>query len=676
MIPLTEPLDTIAFDSLVELARSHLPISAPDWTDYNLSDPGITLVELLAWIADSQIYSIARDRRDERFAMAALLGIAAAGARAAWGTVLPLGQVPAGQVVPAGTKLVPAGMPAPRIEVVHDVALHDVRLSAIVSEGPDGPIDRLAANEQARASYAPFGAPPTRSSALRVELKGVLGAGPVSLSLGFELDDDDSTGRGALGEIRIVVVDGEGAETEVTATYDSTLGLRRSGVMILALPPEAAAGEPLRLRFRSTRAALMPRLVRIAPNALPVLQRATLRPDTFDGTGRAGQTIAIEPSSCFGTDEAAAGHIWRIISAGEDPAVSLRAGAGNSTKGKGSRTTRSQDFDETADGLAVSGSPLALRVRVQDGARLVEWKRGELSAASKEDRVYEVEERGDGTRISIRFGNGINGRRPGLGDQIQVKALISAGKSGAIASGVEWVLDGFGTRWSNPEAIEGGEDANDLDTLLGRLRSRIGSERPLATSEQIEAAAKALPRAFGIDRAAVIEAWEPGRRHPAWPATRTLLVTRKGAEGGSASAVETEDWRREIARQLRPRIALAERLIVATPVRRPLRVRVEAVAAPGRVPGTVAREIGDELALRLGSSGGRGEQWPIGRDVTTMIVGGWVRRLQGVAVLRSVVLLDERGDEIESGALRLARNELPAFVRMADDIRVAPEAAR
>lgn len=645
MIPLTEPLDTIAFDALVELARSNLPISAPEWTDYNLSDPGITLVELLAWVADSQIYSIARDRRDERFAMAALLGLKAAGARPASGAVLPMGQVPAGQIVPAGTKLVPSGMPAPRIEVVHDVALRDVKLSAIVSEGPHGPVDRLAANEQARASYAPFGAPPSRKSALRLELEGDFGSDPVSLSLGFELDEDDSTGGGALGEIRIATVDDQDSETQVTATHDSTLGLRRSGVMILALPPGAAAGGLLRLRFRSTRAALMPQLVRVAPNALPIVQRATLRPDPFEGTGRAGQTIAVEPLSGFAPDEAAAGHTWRLVASGPD-------------------------------GLAAAGARLELVVRVQEGISFRQWQPGDLSRASNEDRIYEVEERGDGTRISIRFGNGINGRRPGLGDQIQVEALISAGKSGAIAPGVEWLLDGFGTRWRNPEAIGDGDDANDLDALLGRLRSRLGSERPLATSGQIEAAAKALPKAFGVDRAEVLEGWEPGRRRPAWPATRTLLVTRKGAEAGSASVVETEDWRREVARLLRPRIALAERLIVATPVRRPLRIRVEAIAAAGRLPTTVAREIRDELVLRFGASGGTGEQWPIGRDVTAMIVGGWLRRLQGVAMLRSVALLDEQGDEIEGGALRLARNALPDFAPKAEDIQVEPEAAR
>jgi hypothetical protein len=54
MIPLSAPIDDIDFDALVEIARANLPTLAPEWTDYNYSDPGITLIELLSWIADSQ----------------------------------------------------------------------------------------------------------------------------------------------------------------------------------------------------------------------------------------------------------------------------------------------------------------------------------------------------------------------------------------------------------------------------------------------------------------------------------------------------------------------------------------------------------------------------------------------------------------------------------------------
>ena len=57
MIPVPN-LDSIAFDALVEEGRALIPRYAPDWTDHNLHDPGITLLDLLAWIVDQQVYRI------------------------------------------------------------------------------------------------------------------------------------------------------------------------------------------------------------------------------------------------------------------------------------------------------------------------------------------------------------------------------------------------------------------------------------------------------------------------------------------------------------------------------------------------------------------------------------------------------------------------------------------
>src|SRR5690606_31874795 len=83
-------LDDLTFAELIEIGRSMIPSIAPDWTDHNVHDPGIMLNELLAWVADAQVYSLARTpRRDERQAYARLMGIAPAGPAAATGLVWP-----------------------------------------------------------------------------------------------------------------------------------------------------------------------------------------------------------------------------------------------------------------------------------------------------------------------------------------------------------------------------------------------------------------------------------------------------------------------------------------------------------------------------------------------------------------------------------------------------------
>jgi hypothetical protein len=53
-----ENLDDKKFEELVKEAVSRIPVYAPEWTDHNLHDPGITFIELFAWLAEMQIYRL------------------------------------------------------------------------------------------------------------------------------------------------------------------------------------------------------------------------------------------------------------------------------------------------------------------------------------------------------------------------------------------------------------------------------------------------------------------------------------------------------------------------------------------------------------------------------------------------------------------------------------------
>lgn len=56
-MPLPVPvLDDRRFDDLMAEARALIPAHQPDWTDHNVSDPGIALLELFAWLAEMLIY--------------------------------------------------------------------------------------------------------------------------------------------------------------------------------------------------------------------------------------------------------------------------------------------------------------------------------------------------------------------------------------------------------------------------------------------------------------------------------------------------------------------------------------------------------------------------------------------------------------------------------------------
>jgi hypothetical protein len=63
-------LDDRGFDQLSAEARALIPRHFPQWTDFNISDPGITLQELFAFLTDAAFYQINRvpERTRENFA--------------------------------------------------------------------------------------------------------------------------------------------------------------------------------------------------------------------------------------------------------------------------------------------------------------------------------------------------------------------------------------------------------------------------------------------------------------------------------------------------------------------------------------------------------------------------------------------------------------------------------
>ncbi len=76
-MPLPEPrLDDLRFQrDLVDEARRRIIRYCPEWTDYNLSDPGITLIELFAWMTELITYRLNRVPEKNYINFLELLGV-------------------------------------------------------------------------------------------------------------------------------------------------------------------------------------------------------------------------------------------------------------------------------------------------------------------------------------------------------------------------------------------------------------------------------------------------------------------------------------------------------------------------------------------------------------------------------------------------------------------------
>jgi hypothetical protein len=311
-------LDDTNFEHLVELARSMLPEYAPRWTDHNVHDPGIMLIELLAWVADQQIYALGRDRRDERYGYAALLGLRPHGPHQARGLLWPAANAAAVQIgvlLKHGTSVATGRAQYPDFAVAHDVYLTGASIAGMQTVLPDGSIAVLAADAgtPGRPEFAPFGDVAAGGTRLDIKLSGQLlnqasvAGAPCPLSIGISCATDDSSvldaqriapGRGLL-QARMIWNGGAG-EAQLHVLHDETGGFARSGVLLIDLEPliGAVVNTPFTLQLSlNSDLPLPPHLAALALNVVPVQQQTKKdlpQDDVWIGNGLPGQSFQLE----------------------------------------------------------------------------------------------------------------------------------------------------------------------------------------------------------------------------------------------------------------------------------------------------------------------------------------------------------------------------------------------
>src|SRR5687768_3985601 len=68
-------LDDRRFQQFVDEAKLYVQQSCPEWTDHNVSDPGVTLIETFAHMVDQLVYRLNRVPDKNYLAFLDLLGV-------------------------------------------------------------------------------------------------------------------------------------------------------------------------------------------------------------------------------------------------------------------------------------------------------------------------------------------------------------------------------------------------------------------------------------------------------------------------------------------------------------------------------------------------------------------------------------------------------------------------
>jgi len=71
----TRNLDDRRFQDLVDEAKKKIALYCPEWTDHNVSDPGVTLIELFAWMVETTLYRLNQVPEKHYIKLMELLGI-------------------------------------------------------------------------------------------------------------------------------------------------------------------------------------------------------------------------------------------------------------------------------------------------------------------------------------------------------------------------------------------------------------------------------------------------------------------------------------------------------------------------------------------------------------------------------------------------------------------------
>lgn len=247
-------LDDRRWQDLVDEARALIPRYAPQWTDHNASDIGITLIELFAHMVEGLIYRLNRVPEKNYIAFLNLLGITRDPMTPARAFLTFRAQPGPPVLVPAGTQAQTRGSEteAPVVfESDEDVTVLPINMDVALVIG------KLVLNKYTNASAA-FTEPPAAGDTLTIQP-----GQSRQICLGF----DKSTSQQLRLLVRlhrpVKVVDGIGPEASVSWVYsqagvepgawvpfpgvdvdDGTAGLTRDGVVRLTPQLDWAAEAP------------------------------------------------------------------------------------------------------------------------------------------------------------------------------------------------------------------------------------------------------------------------------------------------------------------------------------------------------------------------------------------------------------------------------------------------
>jgi len=696
-MPLNKPiLDNRSYEQIRDELIQRIPVYAPEWTDHNPSDPGITLIELFSFLSENLLYRFNQIPEATQLEFLRLLQIHLGEAKPARALLTLSGkdqltEVPIGTVAKAGKV---------KFETLDEVRVLPLSVSAIakaIEEPPDATgdaEDKVFFQQALRAAglRSEEEAQPYRTEVLDHEtglpldfdqaVDGLLWVAvlaekkgqsdttrsrlaqaerpPVLLNLGFVPEirvdkDQDITSpafarrfrcpgeghpqSGSAVEWQISTgrldSDGQPVYRSLPIEGDTTEGLNVEGVVRLRLPNDIEDMKPFEITDpdRLGTGDFPPPL----DDDLEARLVFWLRAFRHDGS-RFGK-VSYVGVNCI--------HVRQTVKARSE---FLGTGTGQP--------------NQTCSLIHSQVVPHSLVLEVEEADGWQRWQEVDgFQASGESDRHYLP----DAEAGTVTFGNGLQGYAPQIGQRIRaVSYRYGGGSSGNVAPRAISRLEGVANvKCENPLKAYGGEDAEPVEKALDRIPGEIRRCDRAVTSSDFEELALMTPGGR-IGRADTLPRFHPGTPDIEAAGVVSVVVWPQEDAQNPNAPMPDQHQLRSVCRWLDARRLVTTELYVLPPSYRPIAVAVGVEVKPGYGIDAVRHWV--ELLIRqflapLPPYGPEGDGWPLGKLVQAPELAAAALQVEGVKFLHDLQLVgwDEAGGRIDQKVV-LKRYEVPELI--------------
>jgi hypothetical protein len=691
-MPIPAPiLDDRSYQQLRDELVRRIPVYTPEWTDHNASDPGITLIELFAFLGENLLFRFNQIPETTKLAFLRLLQIPLLPAVSARCMLAMTTEEADGALVIIGAEARAGSIPFETVNEVEAWPISVVAAGRVTTAAPDPASEPEPVEFALRALDAIGGLKPEETPAyyatqllptddaqpavdFKATVDGMLWVAVLAekgfvpqkfagslINIGFVPDavipsidqvkgcpgaGVQASGPAVEWEISTGIIDGKSQPIykSLAVEGDTTRGLGQQGIVRLRLPGTKAE-------------------FGVFPAADEDLKGTGNRPPVLDESAEAKLVCWLRAYRHDGS------HFDKVRSVTVNAAEAMQSRKAL-PEFLGTGSAQANQVYKLGNRPVLDRSVV---LEVEENGAWRRWSETDAFHASTSDDRHFIVDRESG---DVHFGTGVQGMAPQIGQRIRVleyrygggaagnvSAKAISGNIPAVSANVLLGIIPVQVKVMNPQPAFGGGETETIEAALERIPGELRRRDRAVTSGDFQELALETPGA-NVGRAECLPRFHPPTRTPERAGVVSVVVWPKDDKKHPNAPVPDENLRRTVCEWLDQRRLVTTELYVIPPTYRKVALSVGLRVKPGYGIEAVRRWV--ELVLRqylapLPPFGPDGGGWPLGRRVYGPELEAAALQVEGVEFLETLKVAgwDEKSNAWLQGPVELAIYEVP-----------------